>query len=185
MDLLRQKFQLAKHCSEERLEEYAFGRVSEEESAAIERHLLVCEQCQESLAQIDEYILLMKGALQNPAAPIPEPPRWRYVTAGSIAAGIAVAAMVPTLRSAHETESVELVSVRGAETALMHAGHHEDLHISISDCPDADYRVEVVDGSCHRVWSGSAAGMGQRLRVIEPKALRAGTYWVRLYSTAG
>ena len=48
------------HPLEDEFEEYAFDRLSEERCAQFEEHLLVCERCQDQLAQTDEYILLMK-----------------------------------------------------------------------------------------------------------------------------
>jgi len=67
---LNPRFQFAAHLStahisEDRLEEYAFNRLSEPESAEVEEHLLVCEDCQELVGNIDEYIRLSR----TPIAP--------------------------------------------------------------------------------------------------------------------
>lgn len=48
------------HPSDDLLEEYAFRRLAEEQAAPLEGHLLACSSCQEALAEIDEYVLLMK-----------------------------------------------------------------------------------------------------------------------------
>ena len=183
------KFKFGAHLSEETLEEYAFGRVLEPEAASIEEHLLVCEQCQDTLGDIDEYILLMKAATRE-QAPLPAlvRPKRRlapYVAAGTIAAGVAVAALLPSVRPVRPAETVELQSLRGVEMPRIHADHPADLRITVPDLPDAPYRVEVVDASGGTVWSGRAVASGRRIRVLEPKALRAGAYWVRLYSENG
>ncbi len=55
-------FSIQGHPTTEAFEEYAFKRLSEAETEALEEHLLVCPECQTSLAEVDEYILLMKQA---------------------------------------------------------------------------------------------------------------------------
>jgi hypothetical protein len=49
-----------RHLQEDLFEQYAFNRLSEEQTADFEEHLLICEDCQAILAQTDEYIRLMK-----------------------------------------------------------------------------------------------------------------------------
>jgi hypothetical protein len=55
-------FSIEGHPTTEAFEEYAFKRLSDADTEALEEHLLVCEECQTSLAEVDEYILLMKQA---------------------------------------------------------------------------------------------------------------------------
>jgi hypothetical protein len=55
-------FSIQGHPTTEAFEEYAFKRLSEADTEALEEHLLVCPECQTSLAEVDEYILLMKQA---------------------------------------------------------------------------------------------------------------------------
>jgi hypothetical protein len=55
-------FSIQGHPTTEAFEEYAFKRLSEADTEKLEEHLLVCEECQTSLAEVDEYILLMKQA---------------------------------------------------------------------------------------------------------------------------
>jgi anti-sigma factor RsiW len=49
--------------TEDHLETYALGRLSEEELQALEEHLLICPACQDLLAKVDEYIEVMKAAV--------------------------------------------------------------------------------------------------------------------------
>jgi hypothetical protein len=51
-----------RHPHEDLFEEYALDRLSEEETPDFEEHLLICEQCQNTLAKTDEYISVMKAA---------------------------------------------------------------------------------------------------------------------------
>jgi len=53
---------LERHVAEEALEEYTLNRLSGERSVWLEEHLLVCPTCQERLAEIDEYVRVMKAA---------------------------------------------------------------------------------------------------------------------------
>ena len=59
------------HPSEEVLEEYALGRLTGPELEQFEEHLLVCAQCQDGLAETDEFIVTMKQATAG-IAPRPE-----------------------------------------------------------------------------------------------------------------
>ena len=56
------KFTLDVHADADTLEEYAFGRLPEAVSDALEEHLLICPRCQRAMADVDEYVLLMKYA---------------------------------------------------------------------------------------------------------------------------
>lgn len=47
---------------EDRLERYAMGNLVDEEAAAVEEHLLLCPDCQNKLAELDEFL----RALRNP-----------------------------------------------------------------------------------------------------------------------
>ena len=57
------------HIPEELLEQFALGKVPEPHCAPLDEHLLICPACQNSLAEIDEYIRVMRAAL---AAPLPK-----------------------------------------------------------------------------------------------------------------
>jgi hypothetical protein len=50
---------------------------------------------------------------------------------------------------------------------------------------DLSYRAEVVDSSGRQRWSGSVGIADQNLSIRVDKPLRAGAYWVRLYSSEG
>jgi hypothetical protein len=55
-------FSVQGHPAADTFEEYAFKRLSEADTEALEEHVLVCPECQASLAEVDDYILLMKQA---------------------------------------------------------------------------------------------------------------------------
>jgi hypothetical protein len=49
---------------EDRLESYAWGRLSEIDTAPLEDHLLLCAACQDRLAQLDDYLRVARAATQ-------------------------------------------------------------------------------------------------------------------------
>ena len=53
---------LERHINEDDLEEYALGRLTGVQGTWLEDHLLVCPTCQDRLAEIDEYVRVMKAA---------------------------------------------------------------------------------------------------------------------------
>jgi hypothetical protein len=50
---------------------------------------------------------------------------------------------------------------------------------------DLSCRAEVVNSSGRQVWSGNVRIADQSLSIQVDGPLRAGAYWVRLYSSAG
>ena len=73
----------AGHLSDEVLERYSMGALSEPQSAPLEEHLLLCELCRTRLEELDQFTRLMKAALtiSSPPAVLPEPKRLRAHTA--------------------------------------------------------------------------------------------------------
>ncbi|HUA20643.1 MAG TPA: hypothetical protein VMB25_17970 [Bryobacteraceae bacterium] len=61
---------LGRHLSEEFLEEWVFHRLPGSVCASLEEHLLVCPTCQDRLAEIDEFVFVLKAAFLAPAASI-------------------------------------------------------------------------------------------------------------------
>jgi hypothetical protein len=56
------KWRLYRHPDEDLFEDYCFDKLSEQETALFEEHLLMCQECQKTLASTEKYIALMKGA---------------------------------------------------------------------------------------------------------------------------
>ena len=53
------------HVSEEVLEIYALGKLSDDDCAPLEEHLLLCCICQRRLEQADEYLRVIKAAASS------------------------------------------------------------------------------------------------------------------------
>lgn len=174
------------HPTPEILEEYSFGRLEGRETDAVEQHLLLCQPCQAALAEIDEYIRLMKGAT---AGPLPQRPAYgRTVAWGSLAAlsaGCLTLLMMAPPPLPSQPMEVKLMSFRGGVGAEMpHApsGRSLDLALQAPDVPEASqYRVELVTSEGQPAWSGSAQPREGKLHALLPGTMARGDYWMRLY----
>ena len=198
-------FSVQEHPTSDVFEEYAFQRLSEADTEAVEEHVLVCPECQTSLAATDEYILLMKQStarMEAFAGPTIAHPRSRIQRIQTF--GIAIAAILllcvsvavvgahfgwPASRiaSAMPAESVPLMALRGGDDPLLNragAGRPIDLHIDVTGLASADrYRVEVVNRLGERTWNAEIANSTGPLAVHVAKGFKRGQYWVRLYSS--
>jgi hypothetical protein len=192
--------QIQGHPAPEMLEEYAFCRLSETETETIEQHLLICETCQTSLAEVDEYVVLMKhatarikpGTYVAPAAARWLSPKGRSVTwkpaltGALLAAGVIAVLALRTQAPNDAREPVQLAALRGVGTDQInhaHSGKLLDLNIDLTGLPAAErYRVEIVNAAGHGEWNGEVAASPNVLSLQLPKRLKSGQYWVRLYS---
>ena len=181
------------HPSEDVWENYAFGRLPEDQLARLEEHLLACPACQSLLASIDNMIHAMRSVSMSAiavASASPAVERWipfpvRPVMVGlMLATGLVMVGIGVSRR--HQSELpvafVTLASFRGAATASAPAGRPLDLEISRSDIPvAAAYSLEVVTQSGDSAWKGTAEAGGGKLVGHLPKGLGRGAYWVRLF----
>jgi len=55
------------HFPDDILENYAMGKLSDQESEPVEEHLLLCSVCQERLDELDDFVQAIKIALADPA----------------------------------------------------------------------------------------------------------------------
>ena len=196
------------HLTEDVLEEYSFGRLSEAQTAAVEDHYLACEACQESFNEVESQIHLIRSAFAMEAAATArsEPvPLWSRVAAaialarratgaatpaivwgGALAA--ASVAMLVTFQSEPPAAPVAVIlsSFRGGQAVTMTRGPAgRPLSLSLDAAEVASTvrcRVEVVSATGSAQWEGSAAPVEGRLVAQVPKRLKPGLYWVRLYA---
>jgi hypothetical protein len=187
------------HPTETVWEEYSFGRLSNQEVAALEEHLLICETCQTSLEELTEYIRLMKAGTANLATTPPErlARSWRQFRRSAAQplnrvvwitglAVVGVAAWLPHVPIRPAAPSVvNLASFRGVDAAIARAPARKplNLYINAGDVPAVpEYRMVVVTASGEQVWAGTAKAGGGMLSIQLPQGLKPGPYWVRLYS---
>jgi hypothetical protein len=196
-DTVEVKFTLDVHPDADTLEEYAFGRHLEAFCKTLEEHLLVCHRCQSTLAEIDEFILLMKHATALLAADprgSPVESVWTGSRRARTGLGLTVASAILgalafwPVRAIPGANPVQLVALRGAGAAsIAHArGGPLDLVIDVVDLPGISrFGLELVDAAGRRHWEGSGTPSVGKLTVRVPKTLGRGTYWVRLSADQG
>lgn len=175
------------HPDQDVFEDYAFDRLPADKAADFEEHLLICEPCQETLAETDEYIQIMKAATaaylagdSRSAAPgRSHGLRWS-AAAAAILLLICLTALVSWRTPPRDPKTIVLDSYRGAaDVPQAPPGQPLDLKIDLEDVRTASgYRVEVVDRTGRRVWFGGAPAH-------LAKGLPKGDYWVRLLADNG
>jgi putative zinc finger protein len=193
------------HPTEEMLEEYAFERLPETETAVLEEHLLVCEACQRELAGVDEFILRMKAGTAAFRTPSRVQTAWVHlrrtmepppVRAAMVIGACALALLVPIgltkwrrTAPAPKPVTIALAAFRGGEQGALAegpAGRRLTLSIDAADLAAAEsYRAEVVNASGRRAWRGPATLSGASLSFVIDRGFKPGTYWVRLYTVQG
>lgn len=197
---MHKEFTFQSHPSEDLLEEYAFRRLREEEMAPLEEHLLFCSGCQEALAEIDGYKLLMRtetARLVSSAVgerqgwfwrSIRPMAGWRTVAwSATAAAACFFAALYLSSQKAAAPVAIALASFRGAQdmNQALHAPARRPLRLQIdlSDLPGTtSYRVEVVTASGSRAWSGPPQLRDGKWEAAVSPGLGKGLFWVRLYT---
>jgi hypothetical protein len=191
------------HSSAEVVEQFALGRLEGLGLDEFEEHLLSCEQCQDELAEADEFVAAMKQALdklQKEKELGVEPKRnfivsswfgWagKPVWAGALAA-VALAFVVWLPRPAADGNGIEVTlrAMRGpsVETSVAPAGRPFRLKADTAGLPGSPvYRLEIVNSSGSVAWRGELPGPDGEARAATPLRLAAGQYWVRISDSAG
>jgi hypothetical protein len=183
------------------LEEYALRRLSEERSAPIEEHLLLCSACQEALAEIDDYVLVMKAEtarlekssfrarLEGIRRIAGLTRSWRGIAWAAAAAACLMLVLYRPQRPLSPAGPVELISIReignNDKVRLAPAGKTLDLQIDVDDvAPAASYRLDVSEASGKQVWTGQAKLLDGKLRAVVSQGLPKGLYWVRIFDSS-
>ncbi len=182
------------HPSEDLLEQYALGRLVDDELAQVEEHLLFCPRCQENIEELDAFIrATRKAAAQLPLSNAAKPKHsWRSLlyAVPTPAAGIALAAMVlivtaMTWRRFQTPQTVDLSAMRGAPTA-MKAKAYTPVRLNLDGTglsAGATYTLELVDETGVPKWDQrNIPTASTRLNTVIDRSLRPGQYFVRLYS---
>jgi hypothetical protein len=175
-----------RHLDEDQAERYAMGRLTEEEQAQCEEHLLVCNTCRDQVEEADRFVAAMKSAT---AAPLKKAPRKRLPWFGIRPAwGLAAAVLVigGVFLSRYEPVrppvQVRLSAMRGGIVGTTApTGADLVLYADVTGLSQSTaLRLELVDSSGQLVWSGPYAAGGVRA----PRQT-AGTYFVRVRDAQG
>jgi len=175
------------HLGGELLESYSIGRLSEQESARLEEHVLVCEMCQDRLAEADSWV----RAVRRAASGLPAPARriwspWSFPRLAPVLAALTLILTVGVaLRFNHggvvAPVAVILEATRGAglqvpaqQPLLLRPGL-EGLS------PQTRYHLQVVDRLGKDVWRADIPGGPAAASGVKMPGLSPGAYFVRLY----
>jgi hypothetical protein len=151
----------------------------------LEQHLTICAACRERLDRIEDFTIGMREALN--AKPEPRPDWFGWLRRPVVSMGLTFAALVVLVGIFSNTgmkfapsASLQLTAMRGEMPITIPA---REFELTLSDGPreGGPFRVEVVDATGVRVWSGLAAA--EHLKVEQ--RLGPGDYFLRLYSASG
>ncbi len=185
------------HASEEEIEKYSLGDLSEPEAARFEEHLLICQSCQNRVAESDQYVAFVQSASARRRLEDRKPrhqwilfPRWLPAFA---TAGVLLFLGVLGLQWLHQRNSgsnlpaiaVTLTAFRGPELTKAPERRTLALQLDFAGLPaEPWYRLDVVDAHGNPVWHGTVNAADSHGFASIPGIPR-GTYFVRAYSSSG
>jgi len=176
------------HLAETAMDQYALGLMPEEEISTFEEHLLLCGSCQARLAQNDAFVKAMQEAgaeYVKQTAGERSDRRARVPVLTTLAAGLMLAAGAAVWHQAQSTGQPAIVSLaayRGtAVRAQAPAARELVLHFDLLGLPDfPSYELEIVDR-----WGTPVLRVDAAPGSAAVPALRAGSYYIRLYAPGG
>jgi hypothetical protein len=185
-----------KHVSEELLERYSLQQLPEEQLAPVEEHLLVCELCQRTLTEVDDYVGAMKIAARQvteenmPARRLQAAPRRPLQWILPLSSGVLIASLLIFVYvgkpQTQPPSEVTLTATRGASPFnISQAAAHSMLTIKVDagDVSTGPLRLELVNEQGKTVWLGSGTKSQGPITVKIVRPLDAGLYWFRLYES--
>ena len=168
-------------------ERYSMGAIPEEDLAGVEEHLLICEACQQRVADSDDYVHCLRSAARK-LREARKPERSRAAPGRMLVMAFAALGLMSgvwMLRQSPEQRTlgpfaVDLQATRGTGLeAQAPPDRPLALHLNPNGLPAwPSYRVEIVDAVGSRVWEGAVPGAA-----VAP--LRPGHYFARAYSPPG
>jgi anti-sigma factor RsiW len=185
------------HVTEESLESYALGSLSEPLVTGMEEHLLICPACQDKLREVDAYVTAMRGAAARldredesrktfwtrvSEALTVRRLTWALALMALALVGLAVRLSLrpPPLA---EPFAIVLETSRGAPAQHAPARRPLELSLDITALPVyPTYQLETVDASGQVQAQSSATASQNRVKTSLAKGLSSGNYFIRLYS---
>jgi predicted anti-sigma-YlaC factor YlaD len=192
------------HGTDEQLEHYSLGSLSDSDLPVIEAHLLMCAACRERLNGIEDFNIAMRDALSEESALEAVALKntesrggwfkWGLLAslrrpAFSMALGCVALIVAMVIFSHGRTKfapgaSLQLTAMRGEMPTTIPA---RELDLTLSDGPrvGGPFRIEVVNAMGATMWRGAANDRPAGLQVKLMQSLVPGDYFVRLYSADG
>jgi len=186
------------HLDEEDIEKYSMGDLGEPAISLFEEHLLICESCQDRVAQSDRYVPLVQSAsaeIRRKNAKWADRSRWlfpRWTPAFAAAALLFSSALGLqwfARRQASNNQppvAISLAATRGnGFGSKAPAGRALTLQLDFTAMPASEsYRLELVDSRGKRVWQGGVNPQDTHGAVSIP-GLSRGLYFLRAYAPTG
>ena|ERR1017187_6241999 len=187
---------MADHVTEEDLEQYCLGGLTEVRCARLEEHLLLCGTCRDRLTETENFVGAMRQAsrqlseepVKGRAAGVVASRTWRQSWPGQLAPMLIAALLLVCAAvwfSRHSSVpaplpfAVELTAVRGAAPGQVPAGRPLLLELDLTGLSDGHpFAGEVVDASGARV-AEFPVSASVRLQALPP-----GSYFVRIYNSS-
>jgi hypothetical protein len=173
------------HRTDDQLEQYALGRSADFDVPLLEQHLTICAACRERLNGIEDFALGMREALS--VKPILRPDWFGWLRRPVVSMGLTFAALIVVVgiyssggMKVAPSASLQLTAMRG-EMPVTTPAREFDLAFVDGPREGGPFRVEVVNATGARVWSGLAESEHFKLQ----KRLGPGEYFVRLYAASG
>jgi hypothetical protein len=183
------------HGTDDRLEEYVFGRLPRPDLPAFEEHLLICVACRDRLDAMEAITVGMKqavGASQAVSKSTFSRADWFpwlrrpafFMALASVALIAAISIDSNSITKFAPVATLELTASRGG---MPLAGPARELDLTLSDAPreEGAVRVEVVNSTGQAIWNGVAGSGAAGIRVKAERQFGPGDYFVRLYSVSG
>ncbi len=180
------------HESDDQLELYALDRLPDDAVERVEEHLIVCEVCCTRLDEVGTFAHSMRRALRElPPQQAPRRQGWfegwqlRLAIGGAVAFAVILAVVAyrnADSRTLAPVASVTLSAMRGSSVAVTPA---RETQLTLEGAPDGPLTVQVVDSAGKELWSGTASGANQTVRILVSRTLPVGTCFIRLKNQAG
>jgi hypothetical protein len=186
------------HATEEMLEAYSLGTLSEAEVEVLEEHLLICPGCQDRATEMDVFVeriraaavkLRQEGKPDAVQAGFFRPARWRWaMLAAAICCLIVLVWVASGTRLQPQPVAVILQTLRGPQedsAAEAPRGRPLKLEADLTGLPvEGRLRLELVDAGGKPVHQADVTPESNRVPLLLQSGLRQGIYWLRLYRTA-
>jgi hypothetical protein len=171
------------------LEAYALGQLSDSEEQVVEEHLLICNTCR---IAIDENLIFGLGMRESLAQVTPARDwlAWfrpvfapRFAMAGTFASLVAIVGLCLVTADHTRYESVAALRLAAVRSAMSSVRPARELNLTFDSFPTSSkpLRLEVVDENGGEIWSGAASSC----KIAIHNRFRAGSYFVRLYTSNG
>jgi hypothetical protein len=191
------------HATEETLEFYALGILAEAEAEALEEHLLICADCQDRLAETDDYVRHMRAAAAklrteqrrrltwsagrlSIATVVPKLAGVTAALCGLLALTWVFASRTPSNPAGSPPFAVTLQTDRGEGDSIVSKAPRGQVLLLQADLTGLPSRglceVEIVDAEGRPAGQPRVKSEGDKLIAVV-SGLRAGSYWVRLYAS--